>query len=242
MAGPLWADSVSNLRSSSVQGAFPVHPAFPSAQGFTTGSNSGGYTLKSVTLTLRDNRTNNTDNFTLSLYSAASNGKPSASLATLAPPSGDISGRNVANYTFTCGTGCQLAGDNTTYFIVLEPAGGTQYYWYQDTSPNQTNTPADGGWSIADVAQVRSGGTWSDESPILVKQMSVSYVGPDLLVENISQTESGLEAAQLGGNKLVLQAGLQQRQRANALQGGQPGNPGFRWVAGRWLGVHRLGL
>ena len=40
LAGPLWADSVSNLRVSSVQGINPVSFAFPSAQGFTTGSNS----------------------------------------------------------------------------------------------------------------------------------------------------------------------------------------------------------
>ena len=182
-----------------MQGTNPVSFAFPSAQGFTTGSNSGGYTLKSVTLTLKDSRANNTDNFTLSLYSATSNGKPNASLATLAPPTGDISGRNVADYTFTCSTGCQLAGDNTTYFIVLQPASGKEYYWYQDTSPNQTNTPADGGWTIADVAQYRNSGTWTDESPVLVKQMSVSYVGPDLWVENISQTEVDLKLRNWAG-------------------------------------------
>ena len=202
MAGaalPAAADSVSNLSLLGVQGTFPVSNGFPLAQGFTTGSNSGGYTLQSVTLTLKDNRANDTDSFTLSLYSATSGGKPNAALATLTPPTGDISGRNVADYTFTCGTGCQLDGDNTAYFIVLEPASGKEYFWYQDSSGTETNTPADGGWTIADVAQYRSGSTWTDESPAIVKLMKVSYVGPDLWVENISQTEADLKLRNWAG-------------------------------------------
>ena len=195
MAGPLWADSVSNLSLGGEQGP-TVTSTFPSAQGFTTGSKSSRYTLASVTLKLADARAT-TDILTLSLYSATTGGKPNASLTVLNPPSNDIS--SAANYTFTCSTGCQLAGDNTSYFIVLEVGGAMQYYWYQDSAITQTNTPAGGGWEIADVAQYNNRGTWTDESPAVVKLMQVSYIGPDLLVENISQTEADLKLRNWGG-------------------------------------------
>ena len=202
MAGaalPAAADNVSNLNLSGEEG-FAVSNYYPSAQGFTTGSNSGGYTLNSVTLTLKDSRTDNTDSLTLSLYSATSDGKPNAALTTFSPPVGDISGRVLANYTFDCGTGCQLAA-NTSYFIVLQPASGQDYFWWQDSSTTETNTPADGGWAIADVAQYGTGGTgtWTNESPAIVKLVKVSYVGPDLWVENISQTEADLKLRNWAG-------------------------------------------
>ena len=192
---PATADSVSNLSLGGSQGP-TVTSTFPSAQGFTTGSNSGGYTLTSVTLKLADARAT-ADIITVSLYSATSDGKPNASLATLNPTTEDIS--SAANYTFTCGTGCQLDGDNASYFIVLEVGAARQYYWYQDSSPTQTNTPADAGWEIADVAQYNNRGTWTNENPAVVKLMQVSYVGPDLWVENISQTEADLKLRNWGG-------------------------------------------
>ena len=100
------------------------------------------------------------------------------------------------DYVFTCSSGCELSGDGTSYFIVLAAAerDGT-YYWGQNSAGTETNTPTNAGWSIADVAKYQdgSGGPWKNDvqnGQDVVKLMKVTWVAPDLWVENIRPSKA----------------------------------------------------
>ncbi len=197
LAGPLWAaGNVSNLSLSPVDG-LTVTDAFPSAQGFTTGNHSAGYTLKSVTLKLKRQRSGSSPTYTqASLYSASSEnpGTSQAALATL-----NLTDANaMADYVFSCtGSGCEL-DSGTTYFIVVGSERGV--YWGQNTSGSETNTPSDAGWSIADVAKYKSGSDWPNESPAVAKLMKVSWAIPTLTATSIEATSATLGIANHTGN------------------------------------------
>ena len=197
LAGPLWAaGNVSNLNLSAEQG-YSVSETFPSAQGFTTGNHSAGYTLKSVTLKLKRERSGASPTFTqASLYSASSEnpGTLQATLSTLNIPDANA----MADYVFSCaGSGCEL-DSGTTYFIVVGSARNV--YWGQNTSGSEINTPSDAGWSIADVAKYKSGSNWPNESPAVAKLMKVSWTMPTLTASLIESTSATLGIANYTGN------------------------------------------
>ena len=151
-----------------------INNDYPSAQAFTTGSSSAGYTLTSVTLSLSHNHSGS---ILLSpqLYSDASD-SPGTSLATLSSERVPF-GPNLTNQVFTCNNGCQLTS-GTTYHVVVIPARQYPVYWGQSNSGNQTNTPSNAGWTIADDAKYRNGqgGSWLGEGA--VKLMKVSWATP----------------------------------------------------------------
>ena len=183
MAGPLWADSVSNLSLTPNEG-ISISETYPSGQGFTTGTNSNGYTLQSITLKLKaDSGTNTLPDVTLL---SSVNGVPGTVLTSLSPPV-DVLRQTWRDQVFTCTAKCDLT-TSTPYFVVVTPDRSNTLYWAQNSSGTDTNTPDDG-WSIADLAKYRdgSGGPWKDDTA--VKLMTVSYKAkpdPDLWVENIT--------------------------------------------------------
>lgn len=91
------------------------------AQAFTTGSNSFGYTLTSVELVVATGAS--FTGYSVKLYAAASDGKPTESaLATLSVPSGLGSGTDRFSAP---GSGVALAA-NTEYVVVVDfPAGAS---------------------------------------------------------------------------------------------------------------------
>ena len=175
LAGPLWANgNVSNLSLTATEG-LAVQNAYPSAQAFTTGSNSAGYTLTSVTVKIRNTSGGGGVLVAPELYSDAS-GSPGTSLATLSLER--VAATPVlTNRVFTCSSGCQLTS-GTTYHVVLIPRRSYNLYWGQNTSGNETNTPTNAGWSIANDAKWRDGlgGSWLSEGA--VKLMKVSWATP----------------------------------------------------------------
>ena len=184
--------TVSNLSVSPSRQGLAVNYFYPSAQAFTTGGNSGGYTLQQVKLRLQDEG-NNIGHPQVALYSS-SNSAPGTSLAILANPSQSLSSSSPANYVYTCNTGCELDA-NTQYFIVATPPqvpGTRGTYWWQSPSGSETNTPTNAGWSIADDAKYRNnqGGSWLDEGA--VKLMEVSYALPTLTAGRIGATRARL--------------------------------------------------
>ena len=137
------------------------------AAGFTTGSNSSGYKLQSVTLKM-GSIVGSPTGLTAAIHaeSASSQGNPAASATyTLTGPTSPVAN---AENTYSCAGACSLNKD-TEYFLVLSPtfpSTGTHYYRAELTrSDNQTNTPADAGWSLADVIKESiNGGNWTDSS------------------------------------------------------------------------------
>ena len=134
------------------------------AAGFTTGSASSGYNLQSVTLKM-GNISGSPTGLTAAIHTASS-GNPAASATyTLTGPTSPVAN---AQNTWSCSGVCSLDKD-TEYFLVLSattPSTGDHHYRAELTrSDNQTNTPADAGWSIADVVKHSgNGGTWTDTS------------------------------------------------------------------------------
>ena len=133
------------------------HPdaCFPSgdatcAVGFTTGSASGGYTLRALTARFED--ADDPDGMLGDLVVAlhADNaGLPGQLLATL---SGD-SPAEAGDYTYTCsGAGCALKPD-TTYFVQVSATAGAYlseaYAWSATLSDHETAIPAGNGWTLA---------------------------------------------------------------------------------------------
>ena len=133
-----------------VSNGLPITSNYPSALAFTTGSNSTGYTLQSVTLKLKLSITGSQIT-TVDLYSISS-GDPDASLATMTTATVTLD--RFTDHVFNCSSGCQLSA-NTSYFIVLS-GGRKNLFWAQDSSGNQTNTPSDAGWTIADDAKYQN--------------------------------------------------------------------------------------
>ncbi len=125
------------------------------AQAFTTGSNTGGYTLTSITGSFSET-VGNPGDIAVKLYTA-SGANPGTEITTAT-----LSGSNPAatgNYAYTCsGSGCALAA-NTTYFMVastpnVPSTGNNRYYWMITTLDSETEVPDPNGWTVADDGRV----------------------------------------------------------------------------------------
>ena len=121
------------------------------AASFTTGPASGGYTLQSITA--RVSNVFGTPTLSMAVH-ADSGGSPAAqSTHTL---SGD-SPTAQADPTHSCSGSCVLEA-NATYFLVISATGASNS-WYQmqlTDSGDETNTPSNAGWSIADVSKKKT--------------------------------------------------------------------------------------
>ena len=133
------------------------------AQGFTTGANSGGYTLTSIEIAFSENLTaTQVGDLTASVWSDDGSGDPNAELFTLTKPATVVSATNsdsgvgdTANVTgnyalFTAPSGRTLAA-STTYHMYVTGSDNANGFWHT-TIAGETGTA---GWSIADTANRR---------------------------------------------------------------------------------------
>ena len=124
-------------------------------QGFTTGSNSDGYTLGSVELAVFL-FSGNASTITVSIYSESS-GNPGTLVHTLTTPA-SISAPAT---TFTAPSGTTLA-DSTTYYVVITTTGGLLYL--STTNGGAEDTGGASGWSIANNHRYTRSGNWETAS------------------------------------------------------------------------------
>ena len=138
-----------------------VTAAQSQGQGFTTGSDSGGYTLGSVELAV-SSFSGTASDITVSIYSESS-GDPGTLVHTLTTPA-SIS---TPVTTFTAPSGTTLAA-GTTYYVVISTTGS-------EINLTRTNATAEdtggaSGWSIADDRRLFAGGNWvNTTSPIRMR-------------------------------------------------------------------------
>ena len=133
---------------------------------FETGSATNGYTLHSVTLKFIS-KGGTPGAFKIALYEASGD-YPAANPVQNATLSGSdplASG----NYTYTCaGIGCDLRKETKYVFVMSSPesltSANNHYRWRLTSSSNETPYPSSNGWSIADKAVGRQGGSWYEES------------------------------------------------------------------------------
>ena len=132
---------VSNIGQTAATGAANVSTTQSSAQGFTTGTNSGGYTLDSVELAVTPFDGTASD-ITVSIYSESS-GDPGTLVHTLTTP-GSLSDPVT---TFTAPSGATLAA-STTYYVVASTT--STLFLLSRTEATVEDTGGASGWSIAD--------------------------------------------------------------------------------------------
>ena len=145
---------ISNLGQSSQDGGTFTNDQ---AQAFTTGSNSGGYSLTKVVI---HSLLGLAADFTVSVHENDS-GAPGTSLGTLTKPTLPAAGE-AGNYEFTH-SGIDLAA-STTYFIVVDVSTSSASFIIYNTHSDAEDTGGATGWSIGDSSLYRgfgSTGSWT---------------------------------------------------------------------------------
>ena len=165
--------SVSNLGEASLPSVYNIGTVSVAAA-FTTGSNSGGYTLQSVTVKVGS--VSRSPTATVAIH-AVSGGDPAASatytLTGPTTPQGDA--ENTWSCAVTADVTCSLDAD-TDYFLVLSATNGSLLISYgveTTDSDDETNAPNDAGWSIADVFKYGPS-PWEDDSQSETIQFKVN--------------------------------------------------------------------
>ena len=129
------------------------------AQRFTTGSNTGGYTLEEVKISLTDVGANSLPVITIN---AANGVNPGTVLYNLTNPTNLLSGTN----TFTPPVDATLS-DDTNYFVVMENSNtdnnNAGRYGIVLTSDNSEDNVGLSDWSIADIGRT-GGNSWGNVS------------------------------------------------------------------------------
>ena len=142
-----WATSeLQTLVSNTGQGnglASPQNLSSRSSQGFTTGSNSAGYTLASVDVEFTAVSTS--PNVSVAILNADSSGEPGSVVATLTNPASLAVGTN----KFTAsGQGVSLTA-STTYFVRVSSSTSDTGTSLRYTTLSNEDSGAAAGWSIA---------------------------------------------------------------------------------------------
>ena len=129
---------------------------------FTTGSATNGYTLHSVTLKFASNF-GTPGALNIALYEASGDYPADNPVSNVTMNGSDPS--TAGDYTYTCaGTGCDLTKETKYIVLMSSPdssnAGENRYVWQTTSSSDETPYPSTNGWSIADKAVGRFGGSW----------------------------------------------------------------------------------
>ena len=160
------------------------------ADGFTTGSYGGGYTLTGVDFNLELGASTGTTepDYTVSVWSSGSDGNPDSSLGELANPTSLTTGTN----SFTApGTGIKLDPD-TTYLVVFDATSvGDRTPRNLFVAANDEDAGAAPGWSIADAALIDTGTGWTASAQGFSNMFAVRADRNPPLVSNTGRDEDG---------------------------------------------------
>ncbi len=170
-----------------------------SAQAFTTGSNSAGYTLTSVQLYLRSTGTEATYSVTLH---ADSSGTPSTtSLGTLTTTTALTSTFALVQFDAS-GNGISLDA-NKTYWVVIDvSAVGSSTTYFRATSSDDEDSGGATGWSIANVYSWRGFLSTSWTTGVTTQQSAI-HIRVNGSVD-VDTTVPTLASATVDGTSLVL--------------------------------------
>ena len=166
---------VSNLGQAAHSAGVSATDSQDLAQGFTTGSRSGGYTLGSVELDVTG-FTGTASDVTVSIYSESGN-DPNTAVHVLTTPA-SISGLT----TFTAPSNANLAAD-TQYYVVITTAG-------EDVTSSRTDSTADdsggaAGWSIQDSGRINETGWTSTTRPLRISIKGLATASDDATLSDL---------------------------------------------------------
>ena len=176
------------------------------AVAFTTGSETNGYTLSSITASFAG-KSGSPDNIAAAIHSDSS-GLPGSEVASLTL-SGTASPDDVDG-VYTCsGSGCSLSKDTTYHLVFSATATGntSNYQWNRSALTSETNSPSNAGWSIANSSSKKQGtNAWSLVSgnrPAKVKVVATVNAGSSGGPANVSASRSGQGAVGQSGNSII---------------------------------------
>ena len=196
---------ISNLGSTKSSGSSSIHNNRKQAVAFTTGSNSGGYILNSITVPLRDLGARD-KNLTLTLHAMegsdnySSTSQPSdtvlAALSGTAPTASTWT-----DTTYTCsGSGCNLDASKT-YFVVATSSDVYEAYdWAYAGTETETAQPSDNGWNIEFGHYQQPGVNWRSYSDWNIAEIVFVAAPPTLTVSNLTATGATLTIANHTGD------------------------------------------
>ena len=165
---PAGAALVSNLGQT--EGSNPNFSGNVATQGFTTGSNAGGYTLTSIEmkLTVTGTLTSGERATIRAQLWSDSSGKPGTKTVDLTVPSSVTAGA----VAFAAPAGTTLSA-STTYHLVVYTTGSLSKLGWRSTPSNAEDSGAATGWSIANFSYYQanrnvpdSGASWTANSSI----------------------------------------------------------------------------
>ena len=211
---------VSNLGQRQVGSTMPVGRSANHrlASSFTTGTGADSFTLERISLLFGGSGIGMPApeyDLNVRLFSAGSDGNPGTAVAnaTLSGPA-----RPAENSTgvYECaGSGCALAPD-TDYYVVLsvpvpqcrtvegvQDCSGTTgraYYWQRSGTNNETASPADSGFSIANETRhtTDGGSTWTRLTRVVMFGVEYAMPAPTLTASGIASTTATLTLANEG--------------------------------------------
>ena len=153
-------------------------------QGFTTGSDSGGYTLGSVELAV-SSFSGTASDITVSIYSESSD-DPGTVVHTLTTPA-SIS---AAVTTFTAPSGTTLAAGTTYYVVISTTSSGINL---SRTNATAEDTGGASGWSIADDRRFFGGGNWVTTSSPIRMRVNGAAASTDIWSATLTVAEFTIE-------------------------------------------------
>ena len=153
-------------------------------QGFTTGSDSGGYTLGSVELAV-SSFSGTASDITVSIYSESS-GDPGTVVHTLTTPA-SIS---TPVTTFTAPSGTTLAAGTTYYVVISTTSSGINL---SRTNATAEDTGGASGWSIADDRRLFGGGNWVNTSSSIRMRVNGAAASTDIWSATLTVAEFTIE-------------------------------------------------
>ena len=146
------------------------------AQGFTTGSNAPGYRLDSIELHV-GTVPNTPSDVTVELWSATSDSKPDASVATLTHSTGTwATGAN----TFNAPTGTELDA-NTMYFVFASYSGEREDLTLGEIGSTSHDSGEAAGWSVGELYR-RNQDSWSQY--LTTKRLRFKINGAETMLIN----------------------------------------------------------
>ena len=172
------------------------------AQGFTTGSNSAGYTLASIEAISRGGGTAvQAATVRAELWSATTGGAPDSKIADLTIPTGAVAAN--ATMSFGAPAGTTLTA-NTTYYFVIYTVGAFNLA-LESTSAHAEDSGGQSGWTIANAIRFQarsdtpSGASWATDSQGAIALIRVKgSAKPDTANANLSALTASTHTSATG--------------------------------------------
>ena len=193
---------------------------FTLAQAFTTGANTGGYTVSQVKVLFGSSTDSNAR---VSIYSA-SGGEPDTSQFTLTNPASLTA--NATN-TFSV-SGTQTLAASTTYFVVLEITDSSGEYRVKRTVSNNEDAGAASGWSIGNVFHRRNRDTADWATDTTNRSLQIDIIGAAASANNAATGAPAVTGVPQVGQALAAAIGT--IADADGLPAMFPADYTFQWV------------